>query len=243
MNALTRYIIRMKYPVFLIAALLLVAPGCKKFLGLSLQTNASHTDYLLNPNLNMTAWQYMKYRSGADTTNPSWRTDTVFKFMYNAVLYSGIDTSEYTKPNRTYIFLHNLAAQTFNATVPITVSNNCYWGYYLVGSPGVPATSWTQYTPAQVKAWLQYLIVDGEYNFDNLTPNGTTVNTLLPQNTDTLNPTSIMVLARNDDQNAQLTINNFAGSSDYTTVRSGGYVATNGPIQVVGTLVVFKRIQ
>jgi hypothetical protein len=197
---------------------------------------------LLNPNLNMTAWQYLKYRSGADTTNPNWRTDTVFKLMYQAVLYSGIDTSEYTKSNRTFIFLHNLAVQTFNVTVPVTVSNNCYWGYYLADS--VPATSWSQYTPAQVKAWLQYLIVDGEYNFSNLTPNAVTVSTLLPQSADTLNPTSIMVLARNDDPSSgSITINNFVGSYSSTTVRSGGYVATNGPIQVVANLVIFKRTQ
>lgn len=230
-----------RYWLFFIL-LLAVSTGCKKFLGLSLQTNASYSPYLLNPNLNMTAWQYLKYRSGADPTNPNWQTDTVFKLMYEAVLYSGIDTNEYTKPNRTFIFLHNLAVQTFNATVPVTVSNDCYWGYYLVDS--IPATSWTQYTPAQVKAWLQYLIVNGEYNFNNLTPNAVTVSTLLPQNTDTLNPTSIMVLARNDDPSSgSITINNFVNSYSSTTVRSGGYVSTNGPIQVVGNLVIFKRTQ
>ena len=230
-----------RYWLFFIL-LLAVSTGCKKFLGLSLQTNASYSPYLLNPNLNMTAWQYLKYRSGADPTNPNWQTDTVFKLMYEAVLYSGIDTNEYTKPNRTFIFLHNLAVQTFNATVPVTVSNDCYWGYYLVDS--IPATSWTQYTPAQVKAWLQYLIVNGEYNFNNLTPNAVTVSTLLPQNTDTLNPTSIMVLSRNDDPSSgSITINNFVNSYSSTTVRSGGYVSTNGPIQVVGNLVIFKRTQ
>lgn len=232
----------MKRFLIFISFFLIASTGCKKFLGLSLQTDASHTPYLLNPNLNMTAWQYLKYRSGTDTTNPNWRTDTVFKLMYQAVLYSGIDTSEYTKPGRTYIFLHNLAVQTLNATVPVTVSNNCYWGYYLVDS--VPASSWSQYTPAQVKTWLQYLIVNGEYNFNNLTPNAVTVSTLLPQGTDTLNPTSIMVLARNDNPSSgSITINNFVGSFSPTTVRSGGYVATNGPIQVVGNLVIFKRTQ
>jgi hypothetical protein len=232
----------MKRFLIFISLFLIASTGCKKFLGLSLQTDASHTPYLLNPNLDMTAWQYLKYRSGADTTNPNWRTDTVFKLMYQAVLYSGIDTSEYTKPNRTYVFLHNLAVQTLNATVPVTVSNKCYWGYYLVDS--VPATSWSQYTPAQVKAWLQYLIVNGEYNFNNLTPNAVTVTTLLPQGADTLNPSGIMVLARNDDPSSgSITINNFVGSYSSTTVRSGGYVATNGPIQVVGNLVIFKRTQ
>ena len=219
--------------------------GCKKFIGLSLQTNATHTPYLLNPNLNMTAWQYLKYRSGSDMTNPNWQSDTVFKLMYQAVQYSGIDTNEYTKSGRTFIFLHNLAVQAFTSTVPPTVSTTCYWGYYLVGSTPAPATSWTQYTPAQVKAWLQYLIVtSGEYSFNNLTPNSITVNTLLPQNTDTLNPTSIMVLSRNDDPSSgSIMINNFVGSYSSTTVRSGGYVSTNGPIQVVGNLVVFKRTQ
>src|SRR5579872_7467539 len=228
--------------LFIVIAIFSAFAGCKKFIGLSLQTDATHTPYLLNPNLNMTAWQYLKYRSGVDAANPNWQTDTVFKLMYEAVLYSGIDTNEYAKPNRTFIFLHNLAVQTFNATVPVTVSNNCYWGYYPVDS--VPATSWSQYTPAQVKAWLQYLIVQGEYNFNNLTPNSVTVGTLLPANADSLNPTSIMVLARNDDPSSgAITINNFVGSYSSTTVRSGGYVSTNGPIQVVGNLVIFKRTQ
>lgn len=232
----------MKRFFVVIAILAVLVPGCKKFFGLSLQTDASYTPYLLNPNLNMSAWQYLRYRSGYDTTNPNWRTDTVFRLMYQAVLYSGIDTSEYTKPNRTFVFLHNLAVQTFNATVPVTVSNDCYWGYYQVDS--LPATAWSQYTPAQVKAWLQYLIVQGEYNFNNLTPNAVTVNTLLPQGADSLNPQSIMVLSRNDDPSSgSIMINNFVGSYSSTTVRSGGYVSTNGPIQVVGALVVFRRTQ
>jgi len=227
-------------PVAVIAVLFLVFTGCKKLAGLPLQTDATHTDFLLNPNLTMNAWQYMKYRSGADPSNPNSASDTVFKRMYEAVIYSGIDTNEYSKSNRTFIFLHNLAVTTTSGTPPV-VPNTCYWGYYPVDS--LPATSWTSYTPAQVKSWLQYLIVQGAYSFDNLTPIGTTVNTLLPQGTDTLNPQSIMVLARNNDQNAQLTINNFVGSSSYTTVRTGGIIATNGPIQVVGTLVIYKKTQ
>jgi hypothetical protein len=227
-------------PYAAILFLLLAFTGCSKLAGLSLQTDAKHTPFLLNPNVNMNAWDYMKYRSGADTSNPAWASDTVFKLMYQAVLYSGIDTNEYTKPGRTFIFLHNLAVQNISGTPPV-VSNNCYWGYYLIDS--VAATSWTSYSPAQVKSWLQYLIVEGEYSFDNLTPIGTTVNTLLPPGTDTLNPQSIMVLARNNDQNAQLTINNFIGSFSYTTVRTGGIIATNGPIQVVGGLVIYKKTQ
>lgn len=237
-----RYSFIIRYAFVASIVCLIAVTGCKKFAGLSLQTDATHDPYLLNPNLNMTAWQYLKYRSGYDTTNPNWQTDTVFRLMYNAVLYSGIDTSEYVKPGRTFIFLHNLAAQTFNATTPVTVSNNCYWGYYLVDS--LPATSWSQYSPAQVKAWLQYLIIQGKYNFDNITTNNTTVTTLLPPNTDSLNPTSIMTLVKDDVAGSgTIQINNFPGSYSYTNVRSGGYISTNGPIQVVGALVIFKRTQ
>lgn len=229
------------FPLYVAIPLMLtVFIGCKKLAGLSLQTNATHTPFLLNPNVNMNAWEYLKYRSGSDTTNPNWASDTVFKLMYQAVLYSGIDTNEYTKPGRTYIFLHNLAVQNISGTPPVE-TNNCYWGYYLIDS--VVATSWTSYSPAQVKNWLLYLIVQGEYSFNNLTPLGTTVNTLLPPGTDTLNPQSIMVLARNDDQNAQLTINNFVNSFSYTTIRTGGIIATNGPIQVAGGLVIYKKTQ
>jgi hypothetical protein len=234
---------KMKYLILIaIPALLMTFTGCKKLAGLSLQTDASHTPFILDNHVNMNAWQYLKYRSGADPSNPNWQTDTVLKGMYLAVLYSGIDSNEYTKTGRTFIFLHNSALYATSGTPPV-VTTTCYFGYYLTGTPAAPATSWSSYTPAQVKSWLQYLIVNGTYSFDNLTPLGTTATTLLPANTDTLNPQSIIYLAKNNDAAGALTINNFIGSYYSTNIRTGGILTTNGPVHVVANLVIYKKNQ
>jgi hypothetical protein len=217
--------------------LLILTAGCRKLAGLGLQEDASHTPYTLDPHIKMNAWQYLKSRSGTDPGNAN---DSVFKFMYQAVLYSGIDTNEYTKTDRTFIFLHNNAVLNYNATIPPTVTNTCYWGYYQVSAPLRPATSWSDYSPAQVKSWLQYLIVQGVYSYDNLTTLEITVNTLLPAATDTLNPQSIMTLERIKDGSAKIRINGFVGSSSSTDVRTGGILSTNGPIHVVDLYVIYK---
>jgi len=231
--------------LIIFSALLLVFTGCKKLAGLGLQEDTQHHPYLLDPHVNMNAWQYLRHRSGLETATGG---DSVFYLMYQAVLYSGIDTNEYTKPDRTFIFLHNLAVLGYTATVPIITSPSCYWGYYkvtdLVGDTLRPATSWSDYTPAQVKSWLQYLIVQGTYNYDNLTPVEVTVNTLLPPGTDTLNPQSIMTLERmkGGDANGKIRINGFVNSVNDVDVRSGGILSTNGPIQVVDAYVSYEPL-
>ena len=224
--------------LFLIPALLILLAGCKKLAGLDLQEDTQHHPYLLDPHVKMNAWEYLKYRSGSQTASGG---DSVFYLMYQAVLYSGIDTNEYTKPDRTFIFLHNLAVINYTATVPIVPSTTCYWGYYTVTDSLRPATSWSDYTPAQVKSWLQYLIVQGTYSYDNLTPTEVTVNTLLPPGTDTFNPHSIMTLERVKTSDGKIRINDFVGSFDYVEVRTGGILTTNGPVHVVDERVVYKR--
>ncbi|MFL9485302.1 hypothetical protein ACI6Q2_21145 [Chitinophagaceae bacterium LWZ2-11] len=228
--------------VLVTSGALLFMQSCKKVLGLDLQTDSEHTPYVLNPNINKSAWSYLKYRSGADTTNPNYKTDTIFKSMYNAVVYSGMDTLEYTKPGRTFIFLHNSAVLSLTSTTPKVPTTTCYWGYYQVSNPKRPATSWSDYTPNQVKQWLQYLIIPGgQYSFDNLNTVETIVPTLLPPNTDTLNPQSLMVLEIVNDQSAKIRINGFVGSLNYTDVRTGGIISTNGPIHVVDLLTMYGK--
>jgi hypothetical protein len=225
--------------ICIIPALLLVFAGCKKFAGLNLQEDTSHTPYLLDAHIHMNAWQYLKYRSGLETASGG---DSVFYSMYQAVLYSGIDTNEYTKSGRTFIFLHNLAVQSFSTTVPPVINTTCYWGYFQVSNPLRPAVSWTDYTPAQVKSWLQYLIVQGNYTYENLTPVEVTVNTIQPPGTDTLNPQSIMTLERlkSTDASGKIRINGFVGSTNYVDVRTGGILSDNGPIHVVDQCVYYK---
>ncbi|WP_315814702.1 hypothetical protein [Paraflavitalea speifideaquila] len=43
-----------------------------------------------------------------------------------------------------------------------------------------PAVAWQEYSRETVKNLLLYLMIQGEYGFDNLTINNTTVTTLLP---------------------------------------------------------------
>jgi len=231
-----------RWLLFIIPVLLLSIAGCKKLAGLSKQEDAGFEPHVLDAHINQNAWQYLKYRSGVDLTNPNYLKDTIFRSMYNAIIYSGIDTNEYKKTDRTFIFLHSAAVLTLTTTAPKVPTTTCYWGYYQVSNPLRPATSWTDYSPAQVKSWLQYLIIQGQYSFDNLTPVETTVNTLLPPGTDTLNPQSIMVLERVNDSNAKIRINDFVGSFSYTDVRTGGILSTNGPIHVVDTYVIYKTL-
>ncbi|MBN9383930.1 MAG: hypothetical protein J0H74_24465 [Chitinophagaceae bacterium] len=224
--------------------LLVVFAGCKKFAGLSLQEDTQHHPYLLDPNVRMNAWQYLRHRSGLETATGG---DSVFYQMYQAVLYSGIDTNEYTRKDRTFVFLHNNAVLSYTSVTPTFVINPvCYWAYYQVKDPLGdtlrPAVSWSEYTPAQVKSWLQYLILQGTYNYDNLTPVEVTVNTLQAPGTDTLNPQSIMILERikGGDGNGKIRINGFVNSANYVDVRTGGILSTNGPIQVVDACVAYK---
>jgi len=228
--------------IFIVSTFLIVLAGCllttscKKFAGLPLQEDTEHHPYLLDPHVSMNAWQYLKFRSGADPSS----IDTVLKRMYDAVIYSGIDTNEYTKPGRTFIFLHNNAIISFTSTAPIIPTNTCYWGYYLVSTPQRPATTWTDYSPAQVKSWLQYLIVQGSYTYENLTPVEVTANTLQPPGSDTLNPKSVMTLERVNTSDGKIRLNGFVGSTNYVDVRTGGILSTNGPIHVVDACVYYR---
>jgi len=218
------------------SSLLFALAGCKKLAGLPLQEDTEHHPYLLDPHVKMNAWQYLRSRAGADAAS----IDTVLKRMYEAVIYSGIDTNEYTKPDRTFIFLHNNAVISFTSTAPIVPTNTCYWGYYLVSNPLRAATSWSDYTPAQVKSWLQYLIVQGSYTYENLTPVEITANTLQPPGSDTLNPKSIITLERVNTSDGKIRINGFVGSSNYVDVRTGGILSTNGPIHVVDACISYR---
>jgi hypothetical protein len=82
--------------------------------------------------------------------------------MYEGILYSGIDTNEYTKPGRTYIFLNNDAVTRTNSN-PTDVG---FFGAYQVS--GKNGTKWSDYPKDFVKDYLQYLILDGVYDHYSL---------------------------------------------------------------------------
>ncbi|OCX53175.1 hypothetical protein BEL04_02360 [Mucilaginibacter sp. PPCGB 2223] len=207
--------------------------GCN-LAGLKYQENADYQHYVLDPHINMTTWDYIKTRS----YNYAGK-DTIFKLMRQAIEYSGIDTNEYIKPDRTFILLHNDAIYrtTVVNKVP-TITTDCFFGKYLVN--GKPGTKWSDYPKDQVKNYLLYLIVQGAYSFNNLGPNNVTGNTLEPQGYDPLNPTSIMLLRVNDDQNYPLRLNDFSNSVAYVTVRTSNILPTNGAIQVIDRVLFYQ---
>ncbi|MFL5745826.1 MAG: hypothetical protein ACJ751_14230 [Niastella sp.] len=213
------------YSTLFIGLLIVCITGCKKIAGLELQKNTDHKTSTLDPHINKTAWQYLKERSILN------QPDTIFKGMYDAIIYSGIDTNEYVQPGRTFIFLHNDAV--FRAAQ--ATATDCYWGRYKVNN--AVAKSWSQYTPQQVKNWLLYLIVQGEYNYDNLGSENVQVKTLLPEGADAANPGSDMYLLLSNDRDSKVRVNDFINSVRVTIGRTSGILSDNGPIHVMDRVV------
>ena len=235
-----------KLSVIACALLLFFATtGCKKVAGLDLQQNVDHPTHTLDPRTNMNAWQFIRSRSFG---NP----DSLFYQMYLGILYSGIDTNEYTLPGRTYIILTNAAIFKPATSAKDTVRDAYCRRYPVGGVYGNFGKTWQDYTPAQAKAWLQYLILKGNYNYDFGSPyNGPdltvlnafndTATTLLPPGTDTLNPKSIMLIDLTNDRNSTVQLNSFLGSDYPTLIRTGGYVLTNGAAHVSNNVVYFRQ--
>ncbi|MCW3467968.1 fasciclin domain-containing protein [Chitinophaga nivalis] len=208
--------------------------------GLDMQESWNFEPHVLDPHTFKNTWQYMQ-----DRNRPG--QDSVFNDMLQAIAYAGIDSSVYTQQGRTYILLHRDAVLRLDKK---KVTPDCYWGKYLVPDrdaagniiPGKfrAARSWQEYRPEQVKAWLLYLIVQGEYTFSNIGPENETVQTLLPPQADTANPTSIMTLRLTNDRNSTIKLNDFLNSTTVTNVRTGGILNTNGPAHVVDRVVEFR---
>jgi hypothetical protein len=213
------------YSTVFIGLLMIGMAGCKKIAGLRLQENEDHTTSTLDPHIYKTAWQYLKERSVLSAT------DTIFKRMYEAIVYSGIDTSLYLQTGNTFIFLHNDAV--FRTATPQPTDN--YWSRYKVG--GQIPKSWSAYTPQQVKNWLLYLIVKGEYSYDNIGPEAISVKTLLPEGADAANPTSIMYFSLSNDRDSRVRVNDFLNSVRATSGRTSGILSDNGPIHVFDRMI------
>ncbi len=135
--------------------------SCSKIAGLPLQTNQPFLGGTINPNTGMTAWDYIKSRGPG-------KGDSLFSSMYQAIIYSGIDTNLYVQPNTTYILYSDSAIIYHNSNGGVSTSS--YWGHYKVKVNGksVAATSWSQYSPDSVKNNLLYLIIPGVYNANNI---------------------------------------------------------------------------
>lgn len=130
--------------------------SCKK---LALQKDYHRVKDTVDSHVYMTAWDYLKKRALGTTAN-----DQIWKSFYDGIIYSGIDTNEYTKPNRTYVFLNTNAVTRTNSNL----SDVGLFGAVLVN--GKSGKSWTDYPKDFVKTYLQYLIVDGVLNHYTLPP-------------------------------------------------------------------------
>ncbi|HEX7365619.1 MAG TPA: hypothetical protein VF273_00905 [Pelobium sp.] len=218
-----------KKAALLLFCLALTALGACTLVGLDAQKDYKYTSKTIDPNINKTAREFLESRS----YDP--KGDSIFNLMRQGIEYAGIDLSEYEKPNRTFVFSTNEAILRLSKGKATT---DCYFGYYKVN--GVAATKWSDYPKEQVKNFFLYLIAEGNYTFETLTPTPLPVKTLLPANTDPLNPESLMYFRVVNDRNSKLQINDFPGSGNLVITRTAGILSTNGPIHVVDRLVRYQ---
>src|SRR5215211_2846519 len=152
--------------------------SCKK---LALQRDYTRAPDTVDTHVYMSAWDYLKKRALGTTS-----TDQIWKTFYDGIVYSGMDTLEYTKPGRTYIFLNTEAITRTNSNL----SDVGFFGANLVNTKN--GTKWADYPKSFVKNYLQYLIMEGVHNHYTLPAiNAVTIQTLAPK--DSLNklPTGI----------------------------------------------------
>lgn len=174
----------LKGKLMILLGLSLLASGCTMF-GLDVQKDYDYNKAYLDDHIHMNAWDYLNKRAKGPGS-----ADTVFKWMQKAIIYSGIDTAEYTKPNRTYIFLHNDAIMKWDKATK-KVTGGFFFNFPLVSSidpgTGFPITEiaqkWERYNKETVKNYLLYLIAEGDRNFNNITIDPITLKTLLPSGT------------------------------------------------------------
>lgn len=204
--------------------------GCTLF-GLKKQTdfNRSTTD-TTDAHLYKTAWAYLKSRAYGSGT------DTIFRRMYDGIIYSGIDTNEYIKPGRTFIFLNNTAVATY------------VWAKYKNGT--AVGKSWTSYSKTDVKNYLLYLILTAQYSHYNLPLTDVYANTLAPAGTYTANPATFTAPVAtgslyNPNPNSQMLLrvsnaNTVTSQLDYpivlnetNNVNTSDLLATNGVVFVL----------
>ncbi len=160
--------------------------------------------------------------------------------MYDAIIYSGIDTNAYIQPNRTYILLSNSEITTSKTGLWATVTNN-----------GVAGKSWASYSKADVKNYLSYLIAQGLYSHYGLKLADVTFTTLAPAGAYTTNPVTFkftgtfITLASNPNSTMVAHVSNantVTSQLDYPIVindainiTSSDLEATNGIVQVVNS--------
>lgn len=200
------------YSLLLLSALL---GGCQ-IAGLDFQEDVKYDYHVLDPKVNMTAWEYMN--------TP--RADTIYNLMIKGLAYAGIDPAEYSAPGRTYLFLTNNAI--YRKQTNGTIDPNCVWAKMKVKATGKVATKWQDYTPQEVKNLFNYhIIVDGAYSYDNLTPDNLQATTMLEADN------KYVFLKVINDRNSKIRINDFLNTTKFVEVASSNIQTTNGVVHVL----------
>lgn len=178
------------YHIFFILLAAISMSGCYK-----LQKGYEYNAFTLDPKINISAKEFMNSRGKAGVG-----ADTIFKWMQLGIEYAGIDTAEYQKTGRTFIFLHNNAIRTTTGSgATLKVTAGFFFDYPVVAKDAsgnilksiIDPTQdslripfqWNEYPQQFVKNYFLYLILNGEYSFENLGATNTTVQTLLPAGT------------------------------------------------------------
>lgn len=198
---------------------------------LKLQKDFNRKTDTLDAHVYKDAWAYLKSRAYGS------KTDTVFRRMYDAIIASGIDTGLYMQQNKTYLFYTNAA---------VTTAKTGVWAAYLTAQKKA-AKSFKDYNAADLKNYLLFLILNGQYSHYNLPLTDVEIQTMAPQGIFNTNFTGFILPAFNaNNPNSTIklkVLNASAGNtSDYpiqingtTNVYSSDYLATNGVIQVMNT--------
>lgn len=198
-----------------LCAIALLLSSCE-IAGLQFQDDAPYDYHVLDPQTGMSALEYLDQP----------REDTLFKLMREAVAYAGLE-EEYSKPDRTFLFLPNGSILSFNRNG--SVNSNCFFGYHR-RPDGESGTAWTDYPVEEVKEFLLYHIFEGVYTFgQNLGPENAEVTALTGEKA---------YIRAGNERNSPVRINDFPYSLRPTTARTSNLQTTNGVIHVINGFIV-----
>lgn len=221
------------------ASIAVLMSGCTLF-GLDVQKDYNREPKTLDPKIYKTAWEFLKEKSAITSENQNG-----FSRMMDAIIYSEIDTTEYMKPGRTFIFLTNAAIYHSSATNAAALFN-----HFKINN--ARATSWSSYSKEFVRNYLKYLIVEGVHDHYTIPANDIIeANTLAPAGYFNTLPANITITGffanTNPDSKMLLRVLNSSPSntSDYPlqinnahNMRTSSLLATNGSIHVAGAYVI-----
>ncbi|WP_181308580.1 fasciclin domain-containing protein [Rufibacter sp. XAAS-G3-1] len=193
-----------------LAAALTLLSGCD-FAGLDFQKDEEYVYEVLDPKVEMTAWEFINLP----------RQDTLFNMAIRGIKYAGLE-AEYSKPGRTFIVptWTTFLRKNTNGTL-----NTAAW-FYQRKADKKNAAGWSDIPVETARKFFLYHIVDGVYSYDNLSPDNITVTTLLDE------PDNKMTLRVVNDRNSRIEINNYLNTKRTGTIRTSNIQVTNGVVHV-----------